>query len=180
MIRNLVLRTSAIGGISAVVSLVIPCTAPAQEVSIPVEADSATVDSAQFINSMAGEFTPAKGFDSSQSERGSLNISFYGMARYLNQLPGEQTFTDHLGRERKVVARNDINWHRGMVWFNGHFWNGQAPLQHHGVGPGEHPADPPVRESPVPARPPVELRNRDGAEPHDPLAAGLVSVLGRE
>jgi hypothetical protein len=122
MIRNLVRRTFAIGGISAVVSLVIPCTAPAQEVAIPVEPDSATVDSAQFISSMAGEFTPSKGFDLFQSERASLNISFYGMARYLNQLPGEQTFTDHLGRERKVVARNDINWHRGMVWFNGHFW----------------------------------------------------------
>ncbi|TPW09673.1 MAG: hypothetical protein FD129_2129 [bacterium] len=62
------------------------------------------------------------GFDIVQTSRGSLNISGYGLVRYVNQLPGEQTFTDHLGRERTVKARNDINWHRTMIWFSGFFY----------------------------------------------------------
>ena len=53
----------------------------------------------------------------------SLNISFYGVFRYMNQMPGEQTFTDHLGRERTVKARNDLNWHRTFVWLTGFFWD---------------------------------------------------------
>lgn len=75
-----------------------------------------------YQNEFGGEFTPAKGFDIFKSERASLNISFYGLFRYLNQLPGEQTFTDHLGRERAVKTRNDINWHRSFVWFSGFFY----------------------------------------------------------
>src|SRR4051812_44828977 len=63
-------------------------------------------------NTIAGEFTPAKGFDVAKTKWGSLNLSFYGLVRYLNQLPAPQTFTDHLGRERTVLTRNDINWHR--------------------------------------------------------------------
>lgn len=70
-------------------------------------------------NSIAGEFTPAKGFDIIRTNKASLNISMYGLFRYLNQTPGEQTYTDHLGRERTVRARNDLNWHRTMVWFSG-------------------------------------------------------------
>ncbi len=46
-------------------------------------------------------------------------FSLYGLVRYVNQLPGEQTFIDHLGRERTVKARHDINWHRTMIWFSG-------------------------------------------------------------
>ena len=53
----------------------------------------------------------------------SLNISFYGVFRYMNQLPGDQTFTDHLGRERTVKARNDLNWHRTFVWLTGFFYD---------------------------------------------------------
>lgn len=70
-------------------------------------------------NGIAGEFTPGKGFDVLKTDWGSLNISFYGLVRYVNQLPGEQTFEDHLGRERTVKTRNDINWHRTMIWFSG-------------------------------------------------------------
>jgi len=72
-------------------------------------------------NNIAGEFTPAKGYDIFKSERASLNISLYGLFRYLNQLPGEQTFTDHLDRERTVKTRNDLYWHRSMVWLSGFF-----------------------------------------------------------
>lgn len=70
-------------------------------------------------NTIAGEFTPSIGFNLVKTDWGSLNISFYGLARYLNQMPADQTFEDHLGRQREVKARNDINWHRTMVWFSG-------------------------------------------------------------
>ena len=98
-----------------------PIAARAQdEAPIPEEKTAADLDAAS-KNNIAGEFTPAKGFDIFMSERGSLNISVYGLLRYLNQLPGEQTFTDHLGRVRTVKTRNDIYWHRSMVWVSGFF-----------------------------------------------------------
>src|SRR5262245_1070033 len=76
----------------------------------------------QFKNTTAGEFTPAKGFDLVKTSWASLNISFYGLFRYVNQLPTNQFFTDHLGRERQVKSRNDLNWHRTMVWLTGFFY----------------------------------------------------------
>ena len=85
---------------------------------------SATADSS-FANGIAGEFTPARGFDIIKTPRGSLNISFYGLFRYMNQMPPNQTFTDHLGGERVVRARNDLNWHRTFVWLTGFFWDPQ-------------------------------------------------------
>jgi hypothetical protein len=75
-----------------------------------------------FPNNIAGEFTPAKGFDLAKTKMASLNISFYGLFRYMNQLPGNQTYTDHLGRVRQVKARNDMNWHRTFVWLTGFFY----------------------------------------------------------
>ena len=80
-------------------------------------------DSVKFPNTTAGEFTPAKGFDILRTTFGSLNVSLYGVFRYMNQMPAGQTFTDHLGRERDVNARNDLNWHRTMVWFTGFLYD---------------------------------------------------------
>lgn len=79
-----------------------------------------------YQNIASGEFTPGKGFDLVRSKFGSLNISIYAMARYLNQLPGFQTWQDHLGRDREFVGRNDFHWHRVMVWFSG--WLGTPKL----------------------------------------------------
>lgn len=76
-------------------------------------------ESKTYPNNIAGEFNPGRGFDLVKTDRGSLNISGYGLLRYLNQMPGEQTYTDHLGRTRTVKARNDINWHRSFVWLSG-------------------------------------------------------------
>ena len=86
-------------------------------------ADTATAKDSSYKNSIAGEFTPARGFDLVKTKRSSLNISFYGLFRYMNQLPGNQEFTDHLGRERTVKTRNDLNWHRTFVWLTGFFWD---------------------------------------------------------
>ena len=74
-------------------------------------------------NTIAGEFTPARGFDIIKTKRGSMNISAYALFRFLDQTPGDQTYRDHLGRERTVAARNDINWHRTFVWVSGFFYD---------------------------------------------------------
>jgi hypothetical protein len=77
-----------------------------------------SVDSS-YKNVASGEFTPGKGFDLVRTKYGSLNFSLYAMARYLNQMPGEQTWEDHLGRPHELVGRNDFYFHRAMLWFSG-------------------------------------------------------------
>lgn len=79
-----------------------------------------------YQNYASGEFTPGRGFDMVRTRYGSLNISIYAIARYLNQLPGYQTWQDHLGRDRNFVGRNDFYWHRTMIWFSG--WLGTPKL----------------------------------------------------
>lgn len=81
-----------------------------------------------YTNIASGEFTPGKGFDIVRTKFGRLNISIYAICRYLNQMPGNQTFTDHLGRERQITGRNDIYWHRSMIWFSG--WLGTPKLKY--------------------------------------------------
>jgi hypothetical protein len=73
-----------------------------------------------------GDFEPGNGFLVGRGGLGELAISGYVMARYLNQMPGEQTFTDHLGNERTVDGRNDIYSHRIMVFLKG--WLGSPKL----------------------------------------------------
>jgi len=102
---------------------VLPTLARAQEEAGREPNDTTAISDLTFPNNIAGEFTPAKGFDIAKTKIASLNISFYGLFRYMNQMPGEQTFTDHLGRERTVKARNDLNWHRTFVWLTGFFYD---------------------------------------------------------
>jgi hypothetical protein len=100
----------------------LPLRLCAQDEAVRAEPDTAAVQDSVYATSIAGEFRPAKGFDIVRTKRASLNISFYGLFRYMNQTPGSQTFTDHLGRERQVKARNDLNWHRTFVWLTGFFY----------------------------------------------------------
>ena len=76
-----------------------------------------------YPNVFAGEFTPSRGFDIIKTSRGSLNISAYGVFRYLNQMPANQTFTDHLGNVRTAKTKNDLNWHRTFVWLTGFLYD---------------------------------------------------------
>lgn len=102
--------------------LMVPLSSRAQdEAAIPDT--TAAPEEDIFPNTIAGEFTPARGFDVIKTKRGSMNISAYGLFRYLNQMPGNQTYTDHLGRTRSVAARNDINWHRTFLWVSGFFFD---------------------------------------------------------
>jgi hypothetical protein len=73
-------------------------------------------------NTTAGEFTPGRGFDLIKTDLGSLNISLYGLARYVNQLPSGQTYVDHLGRTQEVDSRNHVEWQRSFVWLSGFFF----------------------------------------------------------
>jgi hypothetical protein len=122
--RHIWLCTAGAGLIAVLGAMaVFPTVAKAQEEAGREPNDTTAISDLTFPNNIAGEFTPAKGFDIAKTKIASLNISFYGLFRYMNQMPGEQTFTDHLGRERTVKARNDLNWHRTFVWLTGFFYD---------------------------------------------------------
>lgn len=48
--------------------------------------------------------------------------------RYINQLPADQTFTDHLGDVNVSDPRNDVQFHRVMLNFRG--WLGAPKLRY--------------------------------------------------
>jgi len=66
-----------------------------------------------------GEFNPGRGFTVAQGELGELNLSGYMAVRYLNQFPGTQSATDHLGRPITVMPRQDFQFHRVMLFSQG-------------------------------------------------------------
>ena len=66
-----------------------------------------------------GEFNPGRGFTVGRGKYGELNLSGYMCARYLNQLPGQQSATDHLGRPIIVDPRQDFQFHRVMLFSQG-------------------------------------------------------------
>ena len=73
-----------------------------------------------------GEFEPGDGFLVGRNDAGELSISAYALVRYVNQLPADQTFTDHLGNERDVDTRQDFFPHRIMIFMKG--WVGTPKL----------------------------------------------------
>ena len=66
-----------------------------------------------------GEFNPGRGFTVGRSEYGELNLSGYMAARFLDQMPGHQSATDHLGRPFQVTPRKDFQFHRVMLFSQG-------------------------------------------------------------
>jgi hypothetical protein len=97
------------------------CKVSAQD-DAAVAYDTVNVDDAVFENITAGEFTPGKGFTVFKSGMASLNLSVYGLARYINQIDEDKKFLDHLGREKTIDTRQDIMWHRTFLWASGHFF----------------------------------------------------------
>jgi hypothetical protein len=65
-------------------------------------------------------YEPGKGFDIAKTKYGSLNISGYQVARYLNQLPEKQSFVDHNGQTQPVDTRQDFQLHRVLLYFTGY------------------------------------------------------------
>ncbi len=113
--------------LSIVFSICFCANAFAQDDPTPPYVDTTNVapedkkleESESYKNEIAGEFTPGRGFTAVSTKYGSLNISGYLLARYINQLPEVDTFTDHLGRVSSLDPRNDIQIHRVMVWLTG-------------------------------------------------------------
>lgn len=66
-----------------------------------------------------GQFDPGKGMLVGRNELGSMWLSFYVLARYLNQQPPNMKFTDHNQNRKAVDTRNDIELHRIMIWLRG-------------------------------------------------------------
>ena len=66
-----------------------------------------------------GTYDPGAGFRVAKTPKGELAISAYALLRYINQMPAGQTYTDHLGNEHAVAAREDMFSHRVMIWIKG-------------------------------------------------------------
>ena len=85
-----------------------------------IDSTGATVeDTSAHLPVAYGVFDPGRGYQVARTEKGDLWISAYALWRYVNQLPANQTFTDHLGRQFAIDTRNDLEWHRIMVHFRG-------------------------------------------------------------
>jgi hypothetical protein len=74
---------------------------------------------ANLVRDDLSDISPGNGVLVAATDIGVLRISAYGLARYINQLPGAQTYVDHLNVTRDVDPRQDIQWHRVMVHFLG-------------------------------------------------------------
>lgn len=95
-------------------------------ISTPAPYASAAVDSTPKGGSPTtpptetwGTYDPGTGFLVARTSKGELAISAYGLLRYINQTPGSQTYTDHLGRTRQTDGREDFYPHRVMIWAKG-------------------------------------------------------------
>jgi len=90
-------------------------TPPAAEADSVEERQSPTVPAEETW----GTYDPGAGFLVARTSKGELAISAYGVLRYINQLPADQTWTDHNGARHQVDAREDLYPHRVMVWLKG-------------------------------------------------------------
>jgi hypothetical protein len=98
-----------------------PTGPPTVQVSTTDEKDDKTLlpQASSGNPAIFGEFNPGRGFTVGRGEYGELNVSGYMATRYLNQLPGEQTATDHLGRPVPIDPRQDFQFHRVMLFSQG-------------------------------------------------------------
>ncbi|NVB83646.1 MAG: hypothetical protein HOV81_35055 [Kofleriaceae bacterium] len=105
--------------------LVLAGLASGEPESAPSTKSDDTGDKSETEPRTWGAVDPGKGFKVAKTDRGELSISIYALFRYLNQLPANQTFLDHLGREHVVHARNDLQFHRVQVFFKGWVYSKQ-------------------------------------------------------
>ena len=98
-----------------------PSSAAQNSALTPSNADDKTLfpESSDGNPAIFGEFNPGRGFTVGKGKYGELNLSGYMVARYLNQFPGQQSATDHLGRPIAVAPRNDFQFHRVMLFSQG-------------------------------------------------------------
>lgn len=70
-----------------------------------------------------GSWDPGKGFLVGRNKLGDLSISAYVLVRWINQTPAVQFFVNHLGGVQQTNPRNDIQFHRVMIYFKGFFFD---------------------------------------------------------
>ena len=93
-------------------------TGPAKPVSEKA-AEQAESESKDWNSMTWGELDPGRGFRVANTKLGDLWISGYALVRYINQLPASATYFDHLGRMQTYSGRNDIEFHRALLFFRG-------------------------------------------------------------
>ena len=126
-----------------------------------------------------GEFSPGQGFLIGRGDAGELSISGYALVRYVNQTPGEQTFTDHLGNVRNVDGRNDIYSARVMIFFKGWLGTREAGLQPHPLDREHHGSAGPLCQYRLPVPPQVQPLCRPQRPSWHALAVRFASLLAR-
>src|SRR5690348_5304319 len=92
---------------AAVLIALLPCA--------PIDAQNPSQDTTRIQPDTAehwGAIDPGRGFTVAKTDRGTLALSLYILWRYLNQLPVQQTYFDHLGNPQRVNTRNDLQLHR--------------------------------------------------------------------
>ena len=92
---------------------------PGQPVATTPSPTNDLLEASNGIPTIFGEFNPGRGFVVGRSRYGELDLSGYMAVRYLNQLPPDQSATDHLGRPIPVEPRNDYQFHRVMLFSQG-------------------------------------------------------------
>jgi hypothetical protein len=96
-----------------------PSQAAGQSSVTPPSATNDLLEASGGNPGMFGEFNPGRGFAVGRSRYGELDLSGYMAVRYLTQQPASQSATDHLGRPILVNPRNDFQFHRVMLFFQG-------------------------------------------------------------
>ncbi len=66
-----------------------------------------------------GRYVPGRGFKVADTSKGELNIDLYGVVRYLNQRALDPTYTDSFGNTRSIKQRQDIQFNKAIVFFQG-------------------------------------------------------------
>ena len=66
-----------------------------------------------------GRYVPGRGFKVAETAKGELNIDLYAVVRYLNQRALDETYTDSFGNTRSVKQRQDIQFNKAIVFFQG-------------------------------------------------------------
>ena len=64
-----------------------------------------------------------------RSDVAEVTLGGYALVRYVNQLPADQQFTDHLGNTHDIDTRNDIQFHRAMLHLRGWLLSPKARYQ---------------------------------------------------
>lgn len=70
-----------------------------------------------------GAYTPTVGFKVAETELGNVNFRFWGYTRYLNQLGLDDTYTDAFGNTKPVQNRQDLQFQKALVQFDGWLLN---------------------------------------------------------